>query len=92
MKMSRRGILAGLLATSAAPAAAVEHEVELPKPKFIKGMIMPVSRLISDPLHHRFGSIYAEPSVVFEYNIFDGTKFVALNSSAGQRVIEELGG
>jgi hypothetical protein len=90
--VSRRGIIAGLLATTAAPAAAVHHKPpDVPKPTFIKGMIMPRSVLVADPrLPGGWG--HAQPVVVYEYEIFDGEKFVALNSGAGQQVVRELGG
>lgn len=86
--VSRRGILAGLLVAGATPAAAVEPQ---PEPTFIKGMIMPRPHLVADP-HVAGGWGYAQPVVVYEYDIFDGEKFVPLNSGAGQRVIEELSG
>ena len=85
-KVSRRGILAGLLATSAAPAASVEPD--LPKPTFIKGMIMPRPRICTDPRYGMAG--FGPAMVVYEYEIFDGNKFVPYNSDAGQRVVAEL--
>jgi hypothetical protein len=91
MKLSRRGILAGFLATGAAPAAAVHHKPpDIPKPKFIKGQIMPRSHMVAMADRFHFGSAY--PVVVYEYDIYDGEKFVPLNSGDGQRVVDELNG
>jgi hypothetical protein len=85
MKVSRRGILAGLLAAGAAPAVAVEGS---PGPTFIKGMILPRTKVVPE-LQFCTPSYYG-PMVIVEYDIYDGEKFVALNSAAGQRVVEDM--
>ena len=92
MKPSRRGVLAGLLASGAAgdAFATSERPPELPRERFIKGMILPRT-------HHHIAPqmpwLSNSPSVavaVIVYEIYDGEKFVPLESEAGQRVVKEL--
>ena len=88
-KVSRRGILAGLLATSAAPAAAMETPPDLPRATFCKGQIMPRTVLTPD-LTRQWGNGFYPAVAIIEYDIYDGDNFIPLNSIAGQRVVAEL--
>jgi hypothetical protein len=89
MAVSRRGILGGLFAASLPVAAIAKPEPEAVKQTFLKGMVVPRFRhcTISDPCHSHG---WTPAVVVTEYEIFDGERFVPLNSTPGQRVIAEL--
>jgi hypothetical protein len=100
--LSRRGIFGALgLAVPVALVPRVEAKppaAPLPKQSFPKGQIMPRVRhyavpahmhTISDPVHsHGYTQSVAVREI--DYEIFDGTKFVPLESVAGQRVVADL--
>lgn len=101
MKLSRRGILGGLFAATAATAAvakATPPKPAAPKQTFAKGMIVPRYHMV--PFVHSHGGMAPSHShsyngggtamVTTDYEIFDGEKFVAFNSAAGQQVIRDL--
>ena len=93
MKVSRRGILAGLLATSSSRAVAddlISPPLEPVKETFIKGQIMPRTVMHVAPQFPQFAHSPMVPVAVIKYEIFDGEKFVPLNSDAGQRVVADL--
>lgn len=88
-RLSRRGILAGLLIAGGAPVETIAHPPPV-KHSFIKGQIMSRIRYHIAP---QFPHLVKGPSnavAVIEYTIFDGEKFVPLDSAAGQRVVAEL--
>jgi hypothetical protein len=100
--LSRRGIL-GLFGVAALPVAieAKPTPTPTPKPTFLKGQVMPRIREYVVPgenashTHsfnpgHSHGYTQAHVVRHVDYEIFDGNKFVPLQSEAGLAVISDL--
>lgn len=85
----RRRDFFGLFGATALVGVQPEAQATvLPQAKFLRGQVMPrtVYHAISDPGHsHGFAA-----AVVIEYDIFDGEKFVPLNSDVGQAIVKSM--
>ena len=95
MKLSRRGILGGLVAAAVpVPAVIANAAPAAPKQTFAKGTVMPRFHVVNDHGHGYSGAHshgYSLAAVMTtDYEIFDGEKFVPFNSTAGQQVIADL--
>lgn len=90
-KVSRRGILAGLLATSATPAAAFEQAPPVACDMPI-GYILPRITHELMPVFSPLGAYPVQAVCKIVHDIWDGEKFVPLDSDEGQVVVRELGG
>lgn len=97
-------LAAAPIAAIAKPAFEPAPVIE-PKQTFAKGMIVPRYHMAADHSHgysachtHNLSPAAASythgysaaQAVVTDYEIFDGEKFVAFNSAAGQQVMRDL--
>lgn len=94
MTLSRRGLFGGVLGVAvvakAAPVQSASPVQPIAPPKFPRGAVLPRHHFITGPAHGMSSHGNTQPVAVIEYDIFDGTAFVPLNSVAGQRIVREL--
>jgi hypothetical protein len=93
MSLSRRGLFGGFLGAAVvakiAPVQAASPPIA-PPAKFPRGTVLPRHHFVPGHTHGFASHGNTQAVAVIEYEIFDGSAFVPLNSDAGQRVVREL--
>lgn len=88
MSLTRRSMFGlGAAVASVATVGVVQAVPAQAKQTFLKGQILPRYHFV--PMWPSASG--AQPvQVAVEYDIYDGSKFVAFNSTAGQKIVEDL--